>query len=84
MIAATTNWAEAAIAMVGILFVTTVITVAIWQVFGTWRARMSVAREEAYRKLATEATELQRRVADELAELRARTQELERLLKEVG
>jgi len=84
MIAATTSWPEAVIAIVGILFVTTVITAAIWQVFATWRARMTVAREAAYRKLAEEATEAQRRAVDELAEISARTKELERMLKEVG
>jgi hypothetical protein len=87
----TTSWPEAAIAIVGIVFVTTVLTVVIWQIFGTWRARVSVAREAAYRQLADEATAVQRRMAEgleraaaELSELRARTTELERMLKEVG
>jgi hypothetical protein len=91
MVADTTSWPEAAIAIFGILLVTTIASVAIWQVFGTWRARMSVAREAAYRQLAEEATSVQRRVAEglerataELSELRTRTTELERLLKEVG
>lgn len=86
-----TSWPEAAIAIFGILFVTTVITVVVWQIFGTWRARMSVAREAAYRQLAEEATAVQRRMtetleraAGELSELRVRTTELERMLKEVG
>jgi hypothetical protein len=85
-----TSWSEAAIAIAGILFVTTVATVVVWQIFGTWRARMSVAREEAYRRLAEEATAAQqriageqRKVAEELAELRGRVGAIEKLLREV-
>ncbi|MGH3045598.1 MAG: hypothetical protein ACRDNC_01135, partial [Gaiellaceae bacterium] len=77
-------------AIVGILFVTTVIVAVVWQVFATWRARMSVAREEAYRKLAEDSTEAQRKTAaelekavTELAHLRSQTNELERVLKAV-
>lgn len=65
--------------------------VVIWQIFATWRARMSVAREDAYRQLAADAIDAQRRTAQELeratielAQLRATTAELERMLKEVG
>ncbi len=68
-----------------------VVTVIAWQFFATWRARMSVAREEAYRSLAEESTRAQHRVADrleaavaELTDIRQRTTELERMLKEVG
>jgi len=60
------------------------------QLAATWRARASVAREEAYRMLAEETVENGRRSADglertaiELSELRARTAELERVLKEI-
>jgi type VI protein secretion system component VasK len=84
MIAAETSWSEAAIAIAGIALVGSVIVIAVWQLLATWRARMAGSRESAYRKLAEEATEAQRRIADELSELRARTQELERMLKEVG
>ena len=84
MILAQESWTEAAIAIAGILFVTTVLSVTIWQLFATGRVGLAVRRENAYRKLAEEATEVQRRIADELSELKARTQELERMLKEVG
>ena len=60
------------------------------QAFATWRARMSVAREKAYRELAERTDrsaarvgEALERTADELSELRARTAEVERMLKEV-
>jgi hypothetical protein len=68
-----------------------VVGLIVWQLFATWRARMSVAREDAYRSLAEESTRSQQRVADrlesvatELSDIRQRTAELERLLKEVG
>lgn len=65
--------------------------VIIWQIFATARARMSVAREEAYRKLAEENAEAQGKTAAlleqatvDLADLRKRMVEMERILKEVG
>jgi hypothetical protein len=46
------------------MFITTVLVAGAWQAFATWRTRMVVAREEAYRKLAEEATSAQRQTAD--------------------
>lgn len=90
MILAAQTWPEAGIAIAGIAFVTIVLSVAIWQIFATGRTGLSVKRETAYRKLAEDATEAQRRVADgldklvvELTDLRQRTGELERMLKDV-
>lgn len=90
MILAATSWPDAAIAVAGIGFVTVVVGMLIWQVFATGRTGLSARREQAYRKLAEEATDAQRRTADqlerttaELAELRKQTGELERVLKEV-
>lgn len=84
------SWPTAVIPVMGILMVTVIATVAVWQGLGTWRARMQIAREQAYQKLAEEmassqktaAAELQR-MANDLADLRARTEEVERMLKEV-
>ena len=91
MIWAATSWAEASIAIAGIVFVMVVASVLIWQIFSTGRTGLSAKRENAYRKLAEESTEAQERTADtlekavaELAELRGRTAELERMLKDVG
>lgn len=78
--------------LVGSLAVLAIVgVVIIWQVFATWRARMSVAREDAYRQLAADSAEVQRRVAQELeranfelGQLRATATELERMIKEVG
>ena len=67
------------------------VIVAIWHLAASSRARMSVPREEAYRKMAEEVVAAQRQttqaleqMATELAGLRARTTEVERMLKEVG
>lgn len=88
---AQTSWPDAAVAIVGILFVTVVLTAAIWQIFATAKARLSVAREEAYKRLADEAIQSQSRTSEELVrataeltQIRRQTGELERMLKEVG
>ena len=79
--------------LVGFIFlcIAIVIGLIVWQGFATWRARMSVAREDAYRALAEESNRSHQRTADrlesvvaELSDIRQRTAELERLLKEVG
>jgi hypothetical protein len=87
---AATEWAEASIAIAGIAFVTVVVSVLIWQIFATGRTGLSAKRENAYQRLAEEATEAQQRTAStleqavtELSDLRVRTTELERLLKDV-
>jgi Tfp pilus assembly protein PilO len=84
------GWSEAVFVLVPVAFMAAV-TVTVWQGFATWRARMSIAREAAYRDLAEQATQAQSRPADrldqavtELAELRRRVSELERMLKEVA
>jgi hypothetical protein len=51
-IAAQQNWPEAAGAIAGIALVGGVIVAVVWQALATWRTRIAVAREEAYRKLA--------------------------------
>lgn len=90
MIFAETSWPDAAIAMAGVLLVLSVAVALILSIAQTVRARMSVQREAAYRKLAEDSTAAQHRNADqleravaELAELRSRTGELERLIKAV-
>jgi hypothetical protein len=88
---AATSWPEASIAIAGIAFVTIVISVLLWQIFATGRTGLSAKRENAYQRLAEESAEAQNRTAtalestaSELADLRQRTAELERLLKDVG
>ena len=89
MIAAT-SWPDAAVAMAGVFLVIAVVVTLIVSVASTLRARMSVQRELAYRKLAEDSAAAQHRTADqleraiaELTELRTRTGELERLIKAV-
>ena len=90
MIVAATDWPEAAIAIAGISMVTVIVSVVVWQIFATGRTGLSAKRENAYRRLAEEATETQQTVAAalekavaELNDLNRRTSELERLIKEV-
>ena len=90
MIWAATDWAEASIAIAGIAFVTVVVSILIWQISSTGRTGLSAKRENAYRKLAEDSAAAQHRTADqleraiaELGELRARTGEIERLIKAV-
>lgn len=73
------------------LVVTVVGGILVWQLLGAWRTRMAVGRERAYQELADEMAKSQRRtesnvqrVLDELVDLRNRTAEIERVLKEVG
>lgn len=71
-----------------------IIGLIIWQVFKTNRAKSEnaavIAQEQAYRKLAEEATSVQNRTAAELhqltegmADLRVRVTTIERMLREV-
>lgn len=85
------EWPVAIIALGSIAMITAIVVVAIWQVLGTWRARMSVAREDAYRRLAEESQSTQsrllddhQRIAQDLATLKERITSIEKLLKEVG
>jgi hypothetical protein len=51
---ASTGWPDAAIAISGVALVGTIAVVVVWQALATWRTRIMVGREEAYRKLAEE------------------------------
>ncbi|MGH3921374.1 MAG: hypothetical protein ACRDTT_00575 [Pseudonocardiaceae bacterium] len=84
------TYQEAIMGAAALVFTGLVVVVVIIQVAASWRARMSVAREEAYRRLAEEATQTQEKTTQQLelmvAELRSmreRTTELERVLREV-
>jgi hypothetical protein len=64
MAAESTSWPEAAIAIAGIALVASVAVVVVWQALATWRARIAVTREQAYRRLA-EQTERELREINE-------------------
>jgi uncharacterized protein YlxW (UPF0749 family) len=90
MILAATSWPDAAIAIAGIVLVTAVVCMVVWQIFATGRTGMSAKREQAYRRTAEDSAEAQRDTADQLTKLtdevtrlRQQTDELARMLKEV-
>lgn len=75
-----------------VLFVlfTVIIVVVLVQVFSSYRARMSITREEAYRKLSEQATHAEQKLADEqkkisetLEDMRARLAAIEKMLRDV-
>ncbi|MDA1188646.1 MAG: hypothetical protein O2854_03040 [Chloroflexi bacterium] len=62
----------------------------IYQAFATWRAKMSIAREEAYKRLAEQSIQAQQRISQEmelvmteLSQVQKQASEMERLLKSV-
>ena len=84
------DWPAAAVAIAGIAFVTIVLSVTIWQIFGTGRTAIASQRDKEYGKLVDElsvvqqqTTEELRRANDALAQLRAQIAELEQTVKEV-
>ena len=90
MVLAVTDWPEAAIAIAGIALVTIVLSVAIWQIFGTGRTAIAGQKDKEYRKLVDELSGVQRDTATELqktnealAQLRAQIGELEQNVREV-
>lgn len=87
------NEAEVAMTAIfmGSVLITIVASVMVWQLVGAWRTRMAVGREHAYQELVDEMAKSQRRtdtgvqrLLDEMVDLRNRTAEIERMLKEVG
>jgi hypothetical protein len=86
---------ETAIAITAIVagctMIALVVGVIVWQIFSSSRARMSVAREEAYKELARTSADVHvdtlhslQRTQSELSALRAQVAEIERVLREVG
>ena len=69
LMAAGTSWPDAAVAIAGIALVGTVAVVVIWQALSTWRTRMAVAREEAYRKLAEETARELREIHEHVLDM---------------
>lgn len=57
LMAAGTSWPDAVVAIAGIALVGSVVVVIVWQAMGTWRARIAVSREAAYRRLAEETAQ---------------------------
>jgi TolA-binding protein len=84
------GWQEV-VGVIGIfVLLTCVITVAIWQVAASVRAKANIAREAAYQSLAERAVTAQESVDKQLAdartqitELQTRLTEMERILSQV-
>jgi hypothetical protein len=67
-----------------------VAVVLIWQIFATWRAKVLLAREDAYRKLAERSitAEMETRedllkMSENLADLQKRMISIERVMREI-
>ena len=61
--------------------------VVVWQCFRTLQTRMTsreeIARDEAYRKLAEEAILVQKKISEDLSDLRVRVASIEKMLREI-
>jgi flagellar biosynthesis/type III secretory pathway M-ring protein FliF/YscJ len=75
---------------IALTLITIIIIVILVQVFSSYRARMSITREEAYRKLAEQATAAEQKSADEqqkaakaLEEINHRLAAIEKILRDV-
>jgi len=75
---------------IALTLITIIIVVILVQVFSSYRARMSVTREEAYRKLAEQATTAEQKSADEqqkaakaLEDINHRLAAIEKILRDV-
>lgn len=84
------GWQEV-IGAVGIFgMVIVIVTIVVWNMAATWRARAILSRDYEYRTLAEKATRSQdaieqklTEIDEHLADLRTRVQSVERVLKEI-
>ncbi|MET0425247.1 MAG: hypothetical protein ABW046_15295 [Actinoplanes sp.] len=84
------SWESATAGMVSTVLLGVIVVVVIVQLGATWRARTSASSEAGYRRLAEEAQATQQvlgarldEVKAELDHLRARSDEMYRMLREV-
>ncbi|MEO3755179.1 hypothetical protein [Streptomyces sp. B6B3] len=79
------------IGAVGIFgMISVVVTIVVWNMAATWRARATLARDHEYRTLADQAVQqqeaLQRQLADivdRITDLQDRVRSMERIIKEI-
>jgi hypothetical protein len=69
LMGAGTSWPDAAIAIAGVALVGSVVVIVVWQALATWRTRISVSREDAYRKLAERTARDLREIHEYIVEL---------------
>jgi hypothetical protein len=73
LIAASTSWPDAAIAIAGVVLVGSVAVVVVWQALATWRTRMTAGvGDRHYRELSQRLERLDERVLDLAARLEER------------
>lgn len=81
------HYAEMWFALAMSLMITVFIGVLIRQLFKYSQTKLmskaAIARDEAYHKLAEEAVAVQRKISEDLADLRNRVEAIERMLREV-
>jgi uncharacterized protein YlxW (UPF0749 family) len=90
IVLAATSWPEAAVSIAGIAFLSIVLSVALWQIFGTGKAAVVGQSDNEYRKVVGDLAAVQQhttaelqRANDALAQLRTQIAELEQTVKEV-
>lgn len=76
LLAASTSWPDAAIAIAGVALVGSVAVVVVWQALATWRTRIAVTREERYRALAEQTARDLEQIKERLGGPRAAEKEL--------
>jgi hypothetical protein len=77
------SWKDAGVAISGIAFVTIVGSVAVWRGLDVLRARVAGVQMAEYKRVAEEATQAQKRLSDDVADLRQRMMAVEKILREV-
>ncbi len=77
------SWKDAGVAMSGIAFVTIVGAVGVWRGMEVLRARVAGVQQAEYKRLAEEATHAQKRLTEEVADMRQRMMAVEKILREV-
>ena len=77
------DWKEAGVAMAGIAFITIVGVAAVWRGMDVLRAHVGGVQQAEYKRLAEEATQAQKRLTEDVADLRQRMMAVEKILREV-
>jgi hypothetical protein len=77
------TWKDAGVAVAGIAFVTVVGGIAVWRGMDVLRARVAGVQQAEYKRMAEEAIQAQKRLGDEVADLRQRMMAVEKILREV-
>lgn len=77
------SWKDAGAAVAGIGFVTIVGGIAVWRGMDVLRARVTGVQQAEYKRMADEAVQAQKRLGEDVADLRQRMMAVEKILREV-